>query len=184
MSGNDLEGADKVFVYDYIGRWSVRVSSIETSNYENLWIGTPRKGTLVKLSLSGEVKFASLFNNLTPLENISTNYETPWRERLPTGAISFFNGKMYLASTNGIVSVENGKITPIVYFVYPDGINRTPYVNRPQYDYHVKPQRLGVFNDGSFVIGDRFDGVYLLIKNRESFEFIIPEISKNAYSIK
>jgi hypothetical protein len=184
LSAQDLEGADDIFVYDYIGGWSVNVSSLAIDNKENLWLGTPRKGTLVKLTRGDDIKFASLFNSLTPLEEITTDHQKDWRELLPTGAILFSDETLYLASSTGIVSVKNGEITPIVYFVYPDGMERTPYTSSPQYGYHIKPQRLGKFEDGSFIIGDRFDGVYLLLKNGKSHEFFLPIISEEAHHLE
>ena len=80
--------------------------------------------------------------------------------------------------------VESGKITPIVYFTYPKGMDRVPYGSRPQYDYHIRPRRLGMFGDGSFIIGDDFSGVYIVQKVGNNYQFYLPSISTSNYLIK
>ncbi|KZN40766.1 hypothetical protein N483_16690 [Pseudoalteromonas luteoviolacea NCIMB 1944] len=179
----DLESANKFFVHKYIGRRAVNISDVAVDNHDNLWIGTPNNGTLVKLDKSGNTKFASIFNSLDPQKTITTEHQIHWQALLPTSAILISDEAMYLASSNGIVSVKNNEITPVVYFDYPQGMDRVPYTADPQYGYHIKPQRLGKFNDGSFILGDRFDGVYLLMKNGSSYDFYLPEMTKKAYLI-
>ncbi|MDK2595735.1 DUF6794 domain-containing protein [Pseudoalteromonas obscura] len=183
LTETDIESAKKFFVHKYIGRRAVNISNIAIDNHDNLWIGTPNNGTLVKLSKSGDTKFASIFNNLTPQKTISTEHQIHWQALLPTSAILISDEVMYLASSNGIVTVQNNEITPVVYFDYPLGMNRAPYTAAPQYNYHIKPQRLGKFNDGSFILGDRHDGVYLLMNNGSSFDFYLPEIVNKPYLI-
>ncbi|KGJ89504.1 hypothetical protein [Colwellia psychrerythraea] len=110
------------------------------------------------MSKGNEIEIASIFNKLTHVDELNTESQSDWKEFLPTGAITFVGDTMYLASTNGVAKVKDGNITPLTYFTYPEGMKRTPYTSSPQYGFHIKPQRLGVFNNGSFIIGDRFDG--------------------------
>jgi hypothetical protein len=183
LTKENLESADEIFINDYIGRWSINISDIALKD-DVLWIGTPTEGTLVKLSKGNEIKIASIFNHLTHVDELDTENPSNWKTFLPTGAITFVEDTMYLASTNGVAKVKNGNITPLVYFTYPDGMNRTPYTSSPQYGFHIKPQRLGVFKDESFIIGDRHDGVYMLMKRKHGYEFYIPSVDKHYYDIQ
>ncbi len=184
LKGNDLEGFDKIFLYDYVGNWQIHTSDFAVGDGSELWIGSPKSGTLVKISNNGEVKIASLFNQLSHINSIDDRKNpSNWKTHLPTGAIHVRGSTMFLAGTNGIAKVEQGKVTPIVYFTYPNGMARTPYILRPQYNYHIKPQRLGLFGDGSFIIGDRFSGVYIIQKTDNGYEIYLPSISNDSYSI-
>lgn len=184
LNGNDLEGIDKIFVYDYVGNWLIHISSFNVGVDSSLWIGSPKNGTLVKVSENGEIKIASLFNQLSHIDSMDNRKKTDnWKTHLPTAAIHIKGNTMFLAGTNGIAKVEQGKVTPIVYFTYPSGMDRVPYTSRPQYDYHIKPQRLGLFEDGSFIIGDRFDGVYIIQKTVNDYEIYLPSISNDSYPI-
>ena len=107
-----------------------------------------------------------------------------WRENLPVGAILHDDGSIFVAGVDGIARVIDGEVEPIVQFVYPDGMDRVPYTSRPQYDYHVKPQRLGMFADGSFVIGDRYDGVYVLVKHDDGYRISFPPIAQSRREIR
>jgi len=184
LKGSDLEGFDKIFVYDYVGNWLIHTSDVVVGDQGGLWIGSPKNGTLVKISENGEIEIASLFNQLNHIDSVDDRKkEDNWKTHLPTAAINIKGNTMFLAGTNGIAKVEQGQVTPIVYFTYPNGVDRSPYTSRPQYGYHIKPQRLGLFDDGSFIIGDRFDGVYIIQKVGNGYKIYLPALSKDSYSI-
>lgn len=184
LKESDLEGFDKIFVDDYVGNGLIRTSNYVLGSEGELWIGSPQNGTLVKIKENGELEIAALFNSLEHIDSFDDrNKAENWKTHLPTAAIHVEGNTMFLAGTNGIAKVEEGQVTPIVYFVYPSGVNRAPYTSSPQYDYHIKPQRLGLFDDGSFIIGDRFDGVYIIQKVEKGYEIYLPSVSKNYYLI-
>ncbi len=176
----DLEHVKDFFVDKYIGRWVFPVGDSGIDESGDLWLAGHNTGTLFRIRQDGEVHIASVRHNLDfdgSLDEVSTPED--WREKLPVGAILFADGKMYLAGNDGIARVGNGVVEPVIRFVYPEGMSREPYTSPPQYDYHIKPQRLGRFADGSFVIGDRFDGVYVLVRKNDGYELVIPGVSQS-----
>ena len=176
----DLESVRDFFVDKYIGRWKFPVADSGIDESGDLWLAGHKTGTLFRIRQDGEVHIASMSHNLNfdgSLDKVSTPED--WREKLPVGAIFFADGKMYLAGNDGIARVSNGVVEPVIRFVYPEGMSRAPYIRHPQYDYHIKPQRLGRFADGSFVIGDSSDGVYVLIRKDDGYELVIPGVSQS-----
>lgn len=175
----DLENAQQFISRDYFGNWAFRVSDINVSDTGELWIASHGLGVLFSVEPDGEVGVASIHNNISfsgPIDKLKK--PSDWRENLPTGAILHDKGGMILAGVDGIARVNDGRVSPIVRFIYPDGMDRVPYISLPQYDYHVKPQRLGMFEDGSFVIGDLYDGVYILVNKEGGYRFRIPAVAQ------
>ncbi len=176
----DLEHVEDFFVDKYIGRWVFPVGDSGIDEFGDLWLAGHNTGTLFRIRQDGEVHIASVRHNLDfdgTLDEVSTPED--WREKLPVGAILFADGQMYLAGNDGIARVSNGVVESVIRFVYPEGMSREPYIRHPQYDYHIKPQRLGRFADGSFVSGDRFDGVYVLVRKNDGYELVIPNVSQS-----
>ncbi len=183
-SSKNLENAQEFIAGHYIGPWSFRVGDIGVDDSGTLWIASHGLGVLVAVESNGEVGIASIFGSLDfsgPIDDIERPAD--WRENLPTGAILHENGSIVLAGVDGIATVIDGEVEPLVRFVYPEGMDRVPYTSRPQYDYHVKPQRLGMFEDGSFVIGDRYDGVYVLVKHEGGYRLRLPDVAQSIREI-
>jgi len=175
----DLEEVRDFFVLDYIGRYVFHVSDIAIDKDNTLWVGTSGNDHIFNISSKGKTRIGSVFGDIGIKGSIDDHKKPKdWRKRLPTGAILIKDEGMYLAGTDGIVLMRDDKVTPTVYFTYPEGVDRTPYTSSPQYSYHVRPQRLEMFQDGSFILGDMYDGVYVLIKEGSDYHFVIPTISQ------
>ena len=184
LDGVDLESLHEIYLYDYVGNWGVNNTDLAIGNENELWLGSSSFNTLVKINKNGNIGIASLFSKTFHINSIDDSTKNnDWRKHLPTSAILIDRNDIYLAGGNGIAKVTQGKITPIVYFTYPKGMERIPYTSRPQYDYHIRPQRLGMFADGSFVIGDSYNGVYVLKKIGDDYRFYLPSVSENKYLI-
>jgi len=186
LSGDDsdLENVRRAIVQDLIGNYDFRASDMRLDESGRLWISGSRPGVLLSVGPDGAVSLASIFHNLKfkgPLDEI----EPPgnWRRKLPTGAILHDGESILLAGVDGVAKVVDRKVEPVVRFVYPDGMDREPFTSRPQYDYHLQPQRLGRFDDGSFVIGDRHNGVYVLVKDKDGYRLKIPGIARSIREI-
>ncbi len=180
----DLENAQTFIARRYLGNWGFRVGDIGIDEDGTLWITSHSTGALFSVEPNGDVGIAAIFHNLSfdkPIDELERPDD--WRDKLPAGAILHDDGSILLAGVDGIARVTDGAVEPVVRFVYPDGMDREPYTSRPQYDYHVKPQRLGMFEDGSFVIGDRYDGVYVLIKDEDGYRISFPPVAQSTREI-
>ena len=180
----DLENAQDFIARNFFGNWSFRVGDISVDDAGTLWIASHGLGVLFSIEPDGIIGIASFHNNLNFSGSIDeVKGPSDWRENLPTGAILHDGDGIILAGVDGIASVVDGDVSSVVRFVYPDGMDRIPYTSRPQYDYHVKPQRVGRFEDGSFVIGDRYDGVYVLVKSDDGYQIRIPAVGQSTREI-
>jgi hypothetical protein len=170
----DLEDAYDFLGYRYVGKWVFRVSDVVRDPSGDLWIANDNLGSIYRIGGDGRLGLAAIVHTAQiegPLKDITPKED--WRTRIPVGAILLADDSMYLAGNDGIVNVRDSAIRSVVRFVYPPGMEQTPFTSRPQYDYHVRPQRLGMFKDGSFVIGDSYDGIYVLKKSGDTYLFRI-----------
>ncbi len=165
-----LESVREIFVYDYIGNYSYYCSDVALGTNGGLWIASSGFTSLVKIAKDNNIEIASILGKVTHLDKSSidkissTGDEGP---TLPIGSIHIVEDTIYLAGLEGIVKVENGEITPLV-----------------NYDkYQITPKRLGIFPDGSFVIGNSDAGLYILRKEKEQYKFSTPSLSKEIYLV-
>ncbi|NEO88309.1 MAG: hypothetical protein F6J87_29235 [Spirulina sp. SIO3F2] len=183
LENEDLEAASSFLAYRFVGNYVFHISDIYVEN--DLWIANHEyTGSVYQINNHGDIYMASLHNNVI-FDGKIQDIKIPenWKMRLPVGAISSRDGDLFLAGTDGIVKVTDSLIQPIVYFVYPKGMSRTPYTSRPQYDYHIRPQRLAILSDGSFIIGDSYDGIYIVRNEGNSYSIGFPEISEKPRNI-
>ncbi len=83
------------------------------------------------------------------------------------------SGKIFMAGEQGSFEFHDGTISAIVGFTYPEHMDQQaqPFVG----GIGVRPQELGRFHDGAFLIGERHSGLYL-VQRGEDGDWVIGEV--------
>jgi hypothetical protein len=166
----NLESIDEFFIHPHYGNWARYAIQILPMSNDSLWIATTsvnNQDTLVELSkekikipiYGGQVKFDGILGDTNPKDQRRKNFISA-RALYPAA-----NDVVYLAGLTGIFKVKNGIVQPVVHFQFPPGVDLQDY--EEGYRREIQPQKLARFEDGTFLIGDAYAGLYRLQKQAD-----------------